>query len=90
MNPYLLLCFLLLSALVSSATQQPLEEPVGIPYLDGTEMIALAKNEKFTLPITTRTITHKLEMYPENTNECQFKSGSMLYKPLTSVSFLID
>ena len=42
------------------------------------------------MPITTRTISHRLEMYPETTDECWFSSESLLYKPLASTYLLED
>jgi hypothetical protein len=60
-----ILCIFLASS-AQGSKQVALEEPTSEIFRDETEEITLAKNELFTLPITTRTITHTLETLPEN------------------------
>ena len=66
---------LVVSAWAAQKVDLPLPEKV--PLLDESEIVKLAEEEKFTIPLSGSTISHQIDYIPEDSGECKFQESTI-------------
>lgn len=57
---------------------------------DESEIVKLAEEEKFRIPLSGRTISRHIEYTPENSGECEFIEPNIEYKSLAQSQAIFD